>query len=342
MIKKLNSSSQLVELKGWSRRFILLIPFIVILTLICIEIGFFSTGLLSQLLKSGGSISSNRTSYVALNKERVQPSKKRWAVFMIGGARMYAFTRQSFLRNVVNQTDPPMDIFVSTAFSNDSLFSGLSAELLDMDSKLLRFDEQYNISFADSSSRTKDRFQREQGALLQMIDDFTADQNITYDYIFYARPDTYYTTSFNISKLETLLEERTEDGNRTIFVPSCCDFGGWCDRLAAASYNDFARMIHSTAEFISLGGFSGDAYEKAFKKRGEYNNLTRTDMQRPNDYSFFTARHVHAARACAGEPDLGIYWTDAICNWGLPFELDTSVSKCKLLNMTPHFGLEGG
>ena len=43
-------------------------------------------------------------------------TNKRWAVMMIGGARTYAFTRDSFLRNIVSQTDPPMDVFVSTEY----------------------------------------------------------------------------------------------------------------------------------------------------------------------------------------------------------------------------------
>ena len=63
--------------------------------------------------------------------------KKRWAIMMIGGARTYAFTRESFHRHVVHQTEPPMDLFVSTAFSNNNLFGGLSSRLLEMDSTKL-------------------------------------------------------------------------------------------------------------------------------------------------------------------------------------------------------------
>ena len=54
-------------------------------------------------------------------------TNKRWAVMMIGGARTYACTRQSFLWNVVNQTNPPMDIIVSTV-QNSCSVDKLSSE----------------------------------------------------------------------------------------------------------------------------------------------------------------------------------------------------------------------
>lgn len=293
------------------------------------------------MILSNNSLSLYHFQYVLVPKDTDKLRKKRWAVMLIGGARVYAFTHESFLGNVVNQTDPPMDVFSSTSFGNASLLSALSSELMNMESTDWRFDEQYNISASDQGGRTKDRFLREQMEVLQMIDDHAERQNITYDYIFYARPDTYYAVPFNISKLEALFEEEKSKGNRTIFVPSCCDFSGWCDRLAAAPYDDFARMIRVTEEWISTGGLEGGAYEVAFRNRAQFANLTRIDMQRPDDYSFYTARYGHAAMKCAGVDDTGIGWTDTICNWGLPLDLDMSISKCKFINMTTHYGSEG-
>jgi 3-methyladenine DNA glycosylase Mpg len=68
-------------------------------------------------------------------------TNKRWAVMMIGGARTYAFTHQSFLWNVVNQTDPPMDVFVSTQYTNSCSVDKLSSVLLEMDSKAWRYHD---------------------------------------------------------------------------------------------------------------------------------------------------------------------------------------------------------
>lgn len=274
-------------------------------------------------------------------KRDERPKSKRWAIMMIGGARLYAFTRDSFLRNVVNQTDPPMDLFVSTSFSNVSLFSGLSGRLLEMDSTKFSFDEHYNVPIPDENGRTKDRFQREQVNVLQMIDDYAAEQNITYDYIFYARPDSYYEVPFNISNLEALLEEENSKlkVNRSIFIPTCCNFFGWCDRLAVAPYDDFARMVRSTDEWLATGRLEQvGSYERAFKDRCMYNNLNQVDMPVPDNYAFFTARFEHAARACAGESDLEVFWPDSMCNGGFPPKLDTSVSMCKFFNLTTWVG----
>jgi hypothetical protein len=140
-------------------------------------------------------------------------TNKRWAVMMIGGARTYAFTRQSFLWNVVNQTDPPMDIFVSTQNTNSCSVDKLSSVLLEMDSKAWRYHDHYILDFR---AQTLDRFQHEQGKLLQLIDNYAEEKNITYDFILYSRPDLHYTRPMNIAKLETTFEE---NGNGTIFTP---------------------------------------------------------------------------------------------------------------------------
>jgi hypothetical protein len=262
--------------------------------------------------------------------------KKRWAIMMIGGARTYAFTRESFLRHVVHQTEPPMDLFVSTAFSNNNLFGGLSSRLLEMDSTKFRYDEEYTIPGTDEIARTQDRFQREQGGLLQMIDEYAMEQSITYDYIFYTRPDIYYEVPFNISHMELLFEEHSNlGGQRTIFIPSCCNFRGWCDRLAAAPYDDFARMIRLTDEWLATDRLKKvGPYERAFKDRCLYANLTKFDMEQPDNYAFYTARYWHASRACAGKSDLRTKKHDMQCNSGFPPRLEMSASTCKFLNMT--------
>jgi hypothetical protein len=97
------------------------------------------------MILSNNSLSLYHFQYVLVPKDTDKLRKKRWAVMLIGGARVYAFTHESFLGNVVNQTDPPMDVFSSTSFGNASLLSALSSELMNMESTDWRFDEQYNI-----------------------------------------------------------------------------------------------------------------------------------------------------------------------------------------------------
>ncbi len=73
------------------------------------------------------------------------PTKKRWAVMMVGAGRSYLFTRNSFMQNVVKQLDPPMDVFTFTKkITNSSCLAELeSMRLLELDSTVCRFDENY-------------------------------------------------------------------------------------------------------------------------------------------------------------------------------------------------------
>ena len=265
-------------------------------------------------------------------------TNKRWAVMMIGGARTYACTRQSFLWNVVNQTNPPMDIIVSTV-QNSCSVDKLSSVLLEMDSKALRYHDILE-PILDNRAQTLDRFQQEQGKLLQLIDNYAKEKNITYDFILYTRPDLHYTRPMNIAKLETTFEE---NGNGTIFTPKCCAFGGWCDRLAVASYKDFARMIKASDQWVARG--VNGIYEVAFMDRGLFVNLTRFDMHiTPNltdDYGFVTARLAAALVQC-NEKTAANWWHSDMtgCNNNSAFSLNPTPAMCKFLNLS--LAVEGG
>jgi hypothetical protein len=258
---------------------------------------------------------------------------KRWAVMMVGGARTYAFTRESFLRNVVNQADPPMDIFVSTHSNPSCSVDGLSAVLLEMDSTAWLYREM--PSGLDEYQQTVDRFQGDQMGLLQLIDNYVEGEDISYDYILFTRPDLHYTVPINIKKLETIFDEGGDNG--TIFTPECCGQGdeGWCDRLAAAKYKDFSHMIRSTERWLATGDRS--IWEVAFMFRGLLANLTRFDMhEMPNmtdDYGFVTLRLGAALEHCKERYEEWYIWVDVGCNndAGVNYFNDTSAT-CKFLN----------
>jgi len=259
---------------------------------------------------------------------------KRWAVMMIGSARSYAFSRSSFIENVLHQTDPPMDVFTSTILMNNSscFIEKHSQELLVKDSTAVRFHQLNDeVKKRSDKQKTQDRFVNEQSALLQLIEDYSKEHNITYDYIFYTRPDLYYTMPFNITEVERSLEVRMS----TLFSPECCKFrGGWCDRLAAASYQDFSKMIVSSEDWARSGG-DKYAYEAAFRHRAEYANLTNFDLTLKKDYGFVTLRLGHAAQSCNGGAILKSHWTDKLCNKNMTFpDLETTPDSCRLLNST--------
>jgi len=274
-------------------------------------------------------------SHSTIKREEALVKKKRWAVMMIGSARTYAFARSSFIKNVLNQTDPPMamDVFTSTQSMNNSSCSieKHSLGLLEKDSTAVRFN-QVNFTVQKGTQgelkKTRDRFLDEQNALLQLIENYSKEHDITYDYIFYTRPDLHYTTPFNI-----LAMERAIKGNKsTIFSPGCCKFAGWCDRLGASSYQDFSTMIVSTEDWMRSGG-DKYTYETAFQKRAEYANLTRFDLTPKKDYGFHTLRFKYASQSCNGVTKWeGAHWTDMLCNDMITPDLETTPASCTLLN----------
>lgn len=263
------------------------------------------------------------------------PTKKskRWAVMMIGAGRSYAFTRNTFLKKVVNQTHPPMDIFTYSYDVSDScLVDGLSTYLLEQDSILFHLDTSTpSYGRNDEHAITHDRFVRQQLELLQMIDDHSKAKNVTYDFIFYTRPDLYYTIPFNISGIEAKLEDKSN--NSSLFSPQCCGFSGWCDRLAAASHLHFSNMVRAGSKWWSQSGHQY-TYESAFKDRAEFANLSAFDMILKEDYGFLTLRMDRAREACNGAQISGAHWTENYCDNFAAFDNLDSITpvSCELLN----------
>jgi len=284
-------------------------------------------------LSSGLPISTSSDKMVNKNSSLV--AHKRWAVMMIGGARTYAFTRKSFIQNVVNQTNPPMDVFVSTSSTTSCSVDSFSSVLLELDSTAWRYHE--SIEHGNPDYQTRDRFYTEQMGVLKLIDDYSKQKNVTYDYIFYARPDLYYTVPFNIKKLEKTLD----NNNGTIFSPECCAYGGWCDRLAAARYIDFSHLIRVSDEWFAKGNTG--IWEVAFKNRGQYANLSNFDMHiysnLTEDYGFVTMRLGVALEECAPNKTLWYenttdwyFWCDYECNNMGPISLNPTPAACNFLN----------
>ena len=265
-------------------------------------------------------------------KQNVLKTGKRWAVLMIGAVRSYTFARSSLMQNVIYQTDPPMDIFSSTEMvSNSSChIEGLSLEHLEKDSSFLRFHSSWSNKPMSYKEKLVDRFVTEQTALWQLMEDYSKANNITYDYILYARPDLYYTMPLNVKEVE----RRLDSGLVTFFSPKCCSYGGWCDRIGAASYQDFSRMILSSEDWVNSGG---DKYlaERAFQDRGEYANLTRFDLITKEDYGFLTLRLGNVAQLCNGEKVTRTFWCDLQCNnFSFPYDLEPTPASCRLLNVS--------
>jgi hypothetical protein len=145
---------------------------------------------------------------------------------MVGARRSYLFTRNSFIQNVVKQSDPPMDVFTFTKkITNSSCLAELeSMRLLELDSTVCHFDENYREGERQNAISTEDRFVRQHTEAFQLIESYAEQLNIDYDFIFYTRPDLFYTIPFNITELEKTLNNVTDRINGTLFSPECCSW----------------------------------------------------------------------------------------------------------------------
>lgn len=243
---------------------------------------------------------------------------KRWAVMMIGGARTYAMCRESFFENLAKQTDSQIDIFSYTfagSKEKDCPFDSLGLHHLDLDSTLMHLDTNFTTHRNTSPAASYDRFVRQQGEHLDMIEEYAAKHNVKYDYIFYTRPDTIYTKPFNLTLLEQELDARRGDSGW--WSPQCCRFGGLCDRLAAANFDDFARMIRSSTEWNKVA--KNLVGERAFLERSQFAKLNNTFDLPDDSYSFATLRHNNAREHCHGINETNPFknhWTDVVCYKG--------------------------
>jgi hypothetical protein len=301
-----------------------IIPLLVLVLTVCLEIK-------NSLLTSSVGITEYHPKVIAL-------TKKKWAVMMIGAGRTYMLSRNSFIQNVVKQSYPPMDVFVFTKNISDSscLVDLESLRLLELDSTAIKIDTNHlDLNGRNIWKISEDRLVRQHTESFQMIDDYAEKENISYEFIFFTRPDLYYTLPFNTIELENKFKDVT-DG--IIFSPQCCAWGGWCDQVAAAPYQDFARMIRVGREWVSRGGSNevmadGTNPETLFRARGQFANLSSFDMRLKEDYGFFLLRLNSAKEACVESHDyISKSGSDTVCGSFAPFEFNATLEVCEILN----------
>ncbi len=249
-------------------------------------------------------------------------------------------TRNSFMQNVVHQTNNTMDIFTFTNQVSDTscLVESESVRLLEYDSAVIHFDKTHlDLQGKNIWKISEDRLVRQHTEAFQMIDDYSKQTNIKYDFIFFTRPDLYYTVPFNIKEFEKKIFNSTDGSNSTFFSPDCCGWGGWCDQVAAAPYRDFARMIRASSEWISRGDDrmkDGTNPEKLIMARGQFANISKFDLRSGEDYGFFILRLNSAKEACVGNHDyVARSGSDLVCGRFAPFEYRT-LGMCETLKFS--------
>jgi hypothetical protein len=162
--------------------------------------------------------------------------------------------------------------------------------MLYQDSTLFHLDKNMP-KYKHSRDITSDRFLRQQTEHLQLIDDHATQHNLTYSYILYTRPDLIYALPFRMKHLEQELDQKPD----YVFSPKCCAYFGLCDRLSAASYHTFRRMIQISPEWRRVD--TKTVYENAFRRRLLFANLSDFDMPK-GFYGFATLRVKYLLNLC--------------------------------------------
>ena len=272
------------------------------------------------------------------------PRPKRWAIMMMGGARTYAFARESFWKNFLGQTDLEYDIFSYSFFhsaADTCHIDTLGLHLWELDSTVMHIDDGFTKYPGTSKNASYDRFVRQQGQHWQVLETYAAaahDDNV-YDYVFYTRPDLIYTAPFNLTLLEHELQTR---GPGQWFTPLCCKFKGLCDRMAAMHFTDFKHMVAQSAAFYKQA--THKVGERLWKERAYFANLTQHFDLPADAYSFATLRHNNTRSLCHGlDWNHGGWhngWPDTVClrgqqNRDVARHIETlSPIACKVLDQS--------
>jgi hypothetical protein len=232
-------------------------------------------------------------------------TEKRWAVLLVGGARTYAFVRDSFLREIVNSPPGhPMDVFAYTFYDNACKLHALSVDLLKEDSADF-FVKESQVLIEDRVAQTIERY-GQQNATFIMMQNYAERNHIKYDYVLLTRPDLLYNHMLNVTVIQQTLDAL---GENALLIPHCCHFGAYCDRFAIASFSGLRRMIQCYEGCMTPGFW----YELAFQDRTERANMITFDL--PQTYSFATLRRGLLEEACRPDrPPIGDgAYQDIVC-----------------------------
>ncbi len=245
-------------------------------------------------------------------KKKISP--KRWAVILIGGSRTYSFARESFLKHVVHAPAHPMDVFAAVPFfDRNCTLDAFSLNLLQSDSKAMMVNtdgHKVGIGHLQPKKQTADRFLHQQKAM-EFLVAYAHNNSEKYDYILYSRPDTIYSQTLNISKIEAEIDRI---GDNALLAPHCCAYGALCDRFNAGTFSGMKRMFLGSEKWANhTPGHM--VWEVAFYSRANFTGMQAFDL--PGTYSFGLLRLNSLRRACFKSP-LTEKWTDTICFKGFP------------------------
>jgi len=143
-----------------------------------------------------------------------------------------------------------------------------------------------------------------------------------YKYIAMIRTDHVFMDVLNLSELSNRIDGlSTSDRSRSIIVPACCDFDGYCDRLAAGAW-DAMSVYFEPEQWIDEYHRKKPALQAAnpnvsFKTQTEGNlkghfylrNLTRIDV----GVQMVLLRRAAIEKYCNNETSFETGWPQAAC-----------------------------
>ena len=228
-----------------------------------------------------------------------------WAIILYGGIRTYEHTRNSIITNLKHAIDPPMDIISYTFYNKSSNTQKRGFDLLHSDSVFISTrDFVQQTSTKSHRLQTIDRY-NDQYTLIKMLLGVEYQKNHTYKYVIFLRPDLYFSEILNIINIKHVLQKQSH----LLLNPTCCRFGGYCDRFTIAKRNDMVKMLEDKQWYESINKIP--MYEGSFKTRALHSNITAVDIN-TTGYSFSTLRPQEVQSMCNNKPHKA-GWTDYIC-----------------------------
>lgn len=241
----------------------------------------------------------------SISPQNIVSPPSDWAIIVYGGIRTYEYTRNSIITKLKNAADPPMDLISYTFFNNSSITERRAFDLLHSDSAFIsKRDFVQQTSTKTHRLQTIDRY-NDQYTLIKMLLGVEYQKKHTYKYIIFLRPDLYFSEILNITNIKNVLEKKPH----LLLNPTCCRFGGYCDRFSIAKRNDMVKMLEDEQWYKSISTIP--MYEGSFKARALHSNLTEVDNN-TTGYSFSTLRQRELQSLCNNTIHK-VGWTDYIC-----------------------------
>jgi len=275
-------------------------------------------------LRSTSSPSNESLTLVVPNTSEMNATvTPSWLFILVGGMRTYAITRNShrtFIRGkhdtiIQGRYEASCELEIwgaKLAIYRDVVAYQLGVESAATKGHVYRGDKDMFVAYRDIWSQRRQAF--------ELAKKYASEKRVSYKFVVFTRPDSVFGDFLDLDALASVLA-KSKHPDRSIIAPSCCDFGGYCDRFAAGTWgamevyfenedwlNEYNVSIPTLAQQYPDVEF-GNVFEQNVKGHFYMRNLTRLDSL----VSFATLRRASVKKYCANDVDWASNWSEDIC-----------------------------